>query len=108
MAADWGVVRDMLTGDKPRRDAQGRDVFEVWADMVLANPPQEYARVARDILSPETPENSNTNAMVTNIQSLYLTALQAANRVPDPRIVDAIAKENDPGVPDARDGATEW
>jgi hypothetical protein len=108
MAADWGVVRDMLTGDKPRRDAQGRDVFEVWADIVLANPPQEYARVGRDILSPETPENSNTNPMVTNIQSLYLTALREANRVPNPLIVDAIAKENNPGVPDTRDGATEW
>jgi hypothetical protein len=40
----------MLTDPKtPRRDAFGRDAFEVWADMVLANPPVEYARVARDI-----------------------------------------------------------
>jgi hypothetical protein len=98
MAADWGVVRDMLTGDKPRRDAQGRDVFQVWADLVLANPPEEFARVARDILPAEAPENSSTNAMITNIQSLYLTAVQAANRMPDPRIVDAIAKESDPGT----------
>jgi hypothetical protein len=47
MRAVWDTVLAMLTDPKsPRRDAQGRDVFEVWADMVLANPPQEYARVA--------------------------------------------------------------
>jgi hypothetical protein len=47
---DWDTVRAMLTDPKaPRRDAQGRDVFEVWADMVLANPATEYARVARDV-----------------------------------------------------------
>jgi hypothetical protein len=39
MRADWEIVCAMLTDPKaPRRDAQGRDVFEVWADMVLANP----------------------------------------------------------------------
>jgi hypothetical protein len=61
-----------------RRDAQGRDVFEVWADMVLANPAAEYARVARDILPAETPDNSNGS--VANIQALYLTAVQQAQR----------------------------
>jgi hypothetical protein len=97
MRADWDTVRAMLTDPKaPRRDAQGRDVFEVWADMVLANPSAEYARVARDILTAETQENSNNNAVVNNIQSLYLTALQAANRMPDPRVVDALAEEKRP------------
>jgi hypothetical protein len=39
MRADWDAVLAMLTDPKsPRRDAQGGDVFEVWADMVLANP----------------------------------------------------------------------
>jgi hypothetical protein len=32
MRADWDTVQAMLTDPKcPRRDAQGRDVFEVWA-----------------------------------------------------------------------------
>jgi hypothetical protein len=49
----------MLTDLKsPRRDAQGRDVFEVWADMVLANPAAEYARVARDILPAEVADTA--------------------------------------------------
>jgi hypothetical protein len=103
MRADWDTVRAMLTDPKtPRRDALGRDVFEVWADMVLANPPVEYARVARDIL-PAEPADTENNAVVTNIQSLYLTAVQAANRVPDPRVVEASAEpvtEKPQGVED--------
>jgi hypothetical protein len=46
--------------------------------MVLANPAAEYARVARDILPAETPDDLNGNAMVNNIQALYLTAVQRA------------------------------
>jgi hypothetical protein len=93
MRADWDTVLAMLTDPKtPRRDAQGRDVFEVWADMVLANPPVEYARVARDILPAEVPDSGQDNAVVANIQSLYLTAVQAANREPDPRVVDVLAE----------------
>jgi hypothetical protein len=92
MVADWGVVQDMLTGHKPRRDAQGRDVFEVWADMVLANPAAEYARVARDILPPEPLDDSNANSVVTSIQNLYLSAVIKANRVADPRVVEALAE----------------
>jgi hypothetical protein len=65
MRADWDTVHAMLTDPKaPRRDAQGRHVFEVWADMVLANPAAEYARVARDILPAETPDNSDNNTVV--------------------------------------------
>jgi hypothetical protein len=72
MRADWDTVRAMLTDPKaPRRDALGRDVFEVWADIVLANPAAEYARVARDILQAETLDNSNSNMVVNSIQSLY-------------------------------------
>jgi hypothetical protein len=93
MRADWDTVRAMLTDPKaPRRDALGRDVFEVWADLVLANPPAEYARVARDILPAETPDNSNGNSVVMSIQQLYLQAVQEANRQPDPRIVEASAE----------------
>jgi hypothetical protein len=40
----------------------------------------------------ETLDNSNSNAVVNNIQSLYLTAIQQANRMPDPRVVDALAE----------------
>jgi hypothetical protein len=98
MRADWDTVRAMLTDPKsPRRDAHGRDVFEVWADMVLANPSAEYARVARDILPAETPDDSNGNAVVKYIQTLYLTAVQRAQRAPDPRVVDALAEKKPPG-----------
>jgi hypothetical protein len=77
MRADWDTVRAMLTDPKrPRCDALGRDVFQVWADMVLANPAAEYARVARDILPAETEDNSNSS-VVNNIRALYLTAVQA-------------------------------
>jgi hypothetical protein len=104
MRADWDTVRAMLTDPKtPRRDAQGRDVFEVWADMVLANPAAEYARVARDIL-PAEPADTGNSSVVTSIQSLYLTALQAANRVPDPRVVDALADEKRPSAI----GSNDW
>src|SRR6516165_4574904 len=79
MRADWDTVLAMLTDPKtPRRDAQGRDVFEVWADMVLANPAAEYARVARH-------DNSNGGSVVNNIQALYMTAVQDATRRPDVR-----------------------
>jgi hypothetical protein len=102
MRADWDTVRAMLTDPKrPRRDAQGRDVFEVWADMVLANPAAEYARVAGDILPAETQDNSNSS-VVNNIQTLYLAAVQEANRRPNPRIVEASAE---PG-PEKPQGAT--
>ena len=98
MVADWGVVRDMLTGAKPRRDAQGRDVFEVWADLVLANPAEEFARVARDILPQAEPENTNAaNNNVMNIGQLYLQAVQAANKSLDAKIVDAKASPDSPG-----------
>ena len=93
MRADWDTVRAMLTDPRtPRRDAQGRDVFEVWADAVLADPAGEYSRVARDILPAEAPDNSGGNSVVNNIQTLYLRAVQEANRRPDPRIVEASAE----------------
>jgi hypothetical protein len=104
MRADWDTVRAMLTDPKrPRRDALGRDVFEVWADMVLANPSAEYARVARDILPPEPLDSSNANSVVTSIQNLYLSAVIKANRVADPRVVDALAEEKPPGASDSND-----
>jgi hypothetical protein len=91
MRADWDTVRAMLTDPKtPRHDAQGRDVFQVWADMVLANPAAEYARAARDILPAEAQDKSNSS-VVNNIQALYLTAVQQAQHAPDPRVVDASA-----------------
>ena len=89
LRAMWDTVERMLTDPKaPRRDAAGRDVFEVWADLVLQNPPLEFARVAKDILPAERPEDAVAGgAIVNNIQALYLTAVQAANRAPDPRVV---------------------
>jgi hypothetical protein len=87
----------MLTDPKrPRRDAKGRDVFEVWADLVLENPPAEFARVARDILPPEQLDDSNGNSIVTSIQNLYLSAVVKANRIPDPRVVEALAEPEPP------------
>jgi hypothetical protein len=108
LRAMWDTVERMLTDPKaPRRDAAGRDVFEVWADLVLQNPPLEFARVAREILPPEkAEEGAGGSAIVTNIQSLYLTAVQAANRAPDPRIVTEVTQEApgyDRGTPDTTD-----
>ena len=107
MRADWDTVRAMLTDPRtPRRDAKGRDVFEVWADAVLADPAGEYSRVARDILPAEAPDNSGGNSAVNNIQTLYLRAVQEANRRPDPRIVEASAEpvtERPQGVNRSRD-----
>jgi hypothetical protein len=40
----------------------------------------------------ETPDDSNSNAVVNNIQALYLAAVQEANRRPNPRIVEASAE----------------
>jgi hypothetical protein len=71
--------------------------------MVLANPPAEYARVARDILPAEAPDSAQRDAVVTNIQSLCLTAVQQANREPDPRVVNALAEEKPPGANDSND-----
>src|SRR5215471_13526857 len=86
MRADWDTVRGMLTGAKPRRDKLGRDVFEVWADLVLENPPQEYERALK--LFPQTKEPEFNN-VTNNIGALYLQAVQMANRTPDPRIIEA-------------------
>jgi hypothetical protein len=71
--------------------------------MVLANPAAEYARVARDILPAETPDDLNGNAMVNNIQALYLTAVQRAERAPNPRVVDALAEEKPSSANDSND-----
>lgn len=99
MRAVWDTVERMLTDPKsPRRDAQGRDVFEIWADLVLENPPMEFARVAREILPRDeaAPVDASTPSIVTNIQQLYLTAVQAANKEPDPRIVQGYAEGSPP------------
>ena len=45
-----------------------------------------------DILPAEAPDNSGGNSVVNNIQTLYLRAVQEANRRPDPRIVEASAE----------------
>jgi hypothetical protein len=75
LRADWDAVRAMLTDPKtPRR--------EVWADMVLANPPAEYARVARDILPAETPDDPNSNAVVNNIQACARIGIRYSKQHP--------------------------
>jgi hypothetical protein len=114
MRAIWDTVERMLTDPRaPRRDAAGRDVFEVWADLVLQNPPLEFARVAKEILPPEPSGGGENSPAITNIQQLYLTAVQAANRTPDPRIVAQVegtvtdvtqeAPGYNRGTPDASD-----
>ena len=91
MRADWDTVHAMLTDSKaPRRDSQGRTVYEVWADMVLANPAEEFARVARDILPKEQlTTDDGTSSTTLSIQQLYLTAVQAAQLAPNPRLIEA-------------------
>jgi hypothetical protein len=108
MVCEWNFVLDMLTGKAPRRDAQGRTVIEVWADLVLANPPLEFARVAREMLPQELPESANDNAVRTSIQNLYLTAVQAANKMPDPRIIEATTAEEERGENGMHPPATGW
>lgn len=79
--ANWGVVYDMLTDPKaPRRDAKGRDVFEVWADQTLENPAEMFAFVCREIL-PQEPNEAQA-PVVQSIQNLYLQAVMGANREP--------------------------
>jgi hypothetical protein len=96
MRADWDQVHRMLTDPRsPRRDAQGRDVYEVWADLVLSNPPVEYARAAQSILPPEPVDSATAGAVVTSIQNLYLSAVVKANRMADPRVVEALAEKPD-------------
>jgi hypothetical protein len=92
MTAEWSLVLDMLTGEKPRRTKDGRNITQVWADLVLADPPGEFARVAEYLLPPEAVEGASNSSVVTNIQSLYLTALQAASREPNPRTIESTAE----------------
>jgi hypothetical protein len=102
MRADWDVVRTMLVGDKPRRAADGRDVFQVWADLVLENPPLEYERAMRMFPADpkQTDAGNNTNV---SIASLYLQAVVAANRSLDAKIIEAKAAA--PGSPGP---ASDW
>jgi hypothetical protein len=44
------LVLDMLTSGK-RKHKDARTLTEVWADLVLENPAQEFARVARELRS---------------------------------------------------------
>jgi hypothetical protein len=90
LRAQWDIVWGMLTGAKPRRAADGRDVYQVWADMVLADPPGEIARALT--FFPKEHEQKQSDSNVTNnIGALYLQAVQSANRAPDARIVDVEA-----------------
>jgi hypothetical protein len=76
----------------------------------LAQSPNEATRLAaiREALdrllgkAPLAVDSSTSDAVVTNIQQLFLTAVQEANRRPDPRPIDVTP------APDARDGAIEW
>jgi hypothetical protein len=103
IGAAWDTVWRMLTDPKaPRRDAQGRDVYEAWCDLVLENPGAEIARVIKEILPPIPLENQGvTPGLVANIQSLYLTAVQAANAEPklEQRVIDVAPQA--PSAPNA-------
>jgi hypothetical protein len=66
-----------------------------------------HARVARDILPAETEDNSN-NSVVNNIQALYLTAVQQAQRAPDPRVVDALAVDTNVSTAKPRNDDGAW
>jgi hypothetical protein len=101
LRAQWDIVWGMLTGTKPRRAADGRDVYEVWADMVLADPPGEIARALTFFPKEHEPkQGDNTTATVNNIGALYLQAVQSANRIPDPRIIELGTNLVQPDVSD--------
>jgi hypothetical protein len=109
MTAEWGLVLDMLTGKKPRRTKDGRNITQVWADMVLADPPGEFARVAEYLLPPEVPDAAaGAGATITNIQALYLTALQAASREPNPRTIEHSQSEADKGANGVQPSVSDW
>jgi hypothetical protein len=85
MAAEWQRVLDML--EKGRKDPKGRTITEVWADMVLADPPAMFALVAAEILPKEQQVDGNSPSL--SIQQLYLTAVQSAQNAPNPRQIEA-------------------
>jgi hypothetical protein len=85
MAAEWQRVLDML--EKGRKDPQGRTITEVWADMVLADPPAMFALVASEILPKEQQVDGSSPSL--SIQQLYLTAVQSAQNAPNPRQIEA-------------------
>jgi hypothetical protein len=86
MSAEWGRVLHLL--ETGRKDAKGRTVTEVWADMVLANPGEEFSRVSNMILPKDIPVSESGNNVITSIQALYLTAVQKANAAPAPRVIE--------------------
>ena len=107
MICEWAFVLDMLNSGK-RKHRDGRTLTEVWADLVLENPAQEFARVAKDLLLPETPEASAGAGAVTNVQALYLLAVQGANRetaLPGGAISDATSHKTIEGVAEQTQGA---
>ena len=91
MTIEWQRVIDML--EKGRRDAKGRTITEVWADMVLADPAGEFARVCQEILPKELVPEAGTSGATLSIQQLYLTAIQSAQTVPNPRQIEGKAEE---------------
>jgi hypothetical protein len=86
MNAEWKRVLDML--EKGRLDPKGRTVTEVWADMVLANPGEEFARVSSMLLPKELPQTEGGGNVITSIQALYLTAVQKANTTAEPIAIE--------------------
>jgi hypothetical protein len=106
MVCEWNFVLDMLTGKAPRRDAQGRTVIEVWADLVLANPPLEFARVAREILPQETPESGAAGATASSIQTLYLVAMREVSHEAQ-KVIESVA-EKPQGANGVQADVSEW
>jgi hypothetical protein len=86
MSTEWKRVLDML--EKGRLDPKGRTVTEVWADMVLANPGEEFARVSSMLLPKELPQTEGGGNVITSIQALYLTAVQKANTTTEPITIE--------------------
>jgi hypothetical protein len=112
MECEWGFVLDMLTGangKKQRRHKDGRTLTEVWADLVLDDPPGEFARVAQHLLLPDPDAaGASGGSVVTNIQALYLTALQAASREPNPRTIEHSQPEADKGANGVQPSVSDW
>jgi hypothetical protein len=78
------VMEHMLTGEKARRDREGRDVYEALADAVLADPIGAMERLHKML-----PGASSEQKSGLNINNLYLAAVQAAQQAPAPaQVID--------------------
>lgn len=86
MRADWDRVRALLaSGARKHRD--GRDVWQVWADLVLENPPVEYER-AMKLFPGAVGQPEGHGSVHIDARALYLQAVIGANKPAEPVTID--------------------